>query len=995
MSASSTHSEIQSWQHLKRSGKPTVFTIPATTSFVDALAKGLSVDAGKDPLTLARMTVLMPTRRACRALREAFLRLGNGTPVLLPRLVPLNDLDEDETLLTGFAAPGELAADIPPPIDPLRRQMLLAALILKRDHMAHDQAVALAAELARLIDQMQTERIGFEKFKTLAPAEYAEHWQETLRFLDIVTTAWPDILREEGCIDPVEHRNRIFAAQGLAWRAMAERLPGPIIAAGSTGSIPATADLLDVIANLPRGCVVLPGLDQNLDDHGWESVDETHPQFGLKHLLRHLGVDRANVSPWPGTAAIDSAAQTRLRFVSEIMRPATATDAWAHLNLPASAVDGLSQLTAPAAREEAAGIAMAMREALEVPGQTCALVTPDRDLALRVASELERWGIAIDDSAGRDLDVSPVGVVLRHIANMVAAQFAPIPVLAVCKHPLVAAGMDAVAFRDLTRMTERMIYRGPRPAPGLIALRQIAAGLSEHRDQIATWIDHVSRACESFTAAMSTEKTSVATLLEAHMKCAEALAQTSDTSGPLRLWAGEDGESAAQFVAELANACRALPPIAPQSYPALFAALLKGRVVRPRFGKHPRLAILGPLEARLQRFDTIILAGLNEGTWPSEPAPDPWLSRPMRAACGLQSPERRIGLAAHDIVEALCGPHVILSRAKKVDGAPSVPSRWLRRLDQVIAAARLPKLTEHTPWLEYARRITQPNQIKPWLAPEPRPPVRARPRRLSVTQVETWMRDPYGIYARHILHLAALEPIDADVAAADYGSLIHTALQKFVETKSTSEQQLFDIGQRLFADSTVRPAVRAFWWPRFKRIARWFVDYEATRRTEITSSFVEIKGELILRGPEGRFELTAKADRIDVKSDGTVVIIDYKTGQPPTNKEVIAGFAPQLPLEAAMVLNKGFTGIIATVVSDLAFWHLHGRDEGAKDVTVKADAQKLASEAYEGLERLIAIYDNTDTPYRARPRPEFAPRYSDYEHLARIKEWATAEDGDA
>lgn len=992
MSASETPSKLTSWRQMKRSGRPTVFNIPATAHFVEALATGLKADAGDNPLSLACMTVLMPTRRACRALREAFLRLGNGAPVLLPRLLPLNDLDEDEALLTGFASLGEAAAEIPPAIDPLRRQLLLAALILKRDNVSHDQAVALAAELGRLLDQMQTENVPFDKLKTLVPDDYAKHWQQTLTFLEIVTEYWPAILAGEGCVDPVKHRNQVFAAQAKAWKDRGGQLTGPIIAAGSTGSIPATADLLSVIAHLPEGCVVLPGLDQTLDDSSWAEIEETHPQFGIQHLLKKLSLTRDEVWNWPGCT--DARANSRVRFVSEVMRPSRTTDQWTDLTLAPDAHAGLERIVAPTSREEAASIAMVMREALESPNKTCAMVTPDRDLALRVTSELERWGININDSAGRDLAIAPVGVYLRLLAEMVASDFAPLAVLSVCKHPLAAAGLDAVAFRDLTRLAERALLRGPRPAPGLAALRALAKDKSKHTAELTRWIDRLEHCCTPFITAMSQTSSDVAALLEAHMRCAEALAATHDTDGALRLWAGEDGESAAAFVAELARACDALPPLAPAAYPALFATLLKGRVVRPRFGQHPRLAILGPLEARLQRFDTVILAGLNEGTWPGEPAPDPWMSRPMRAKLGLPSPERKIGLSAHDVAEALCGPRVILSRALKVEGAPTVPSRWLMRLDQVIAAAKLPALPLQSPWLAHAHAITRPLEApKAWPAPAPCPPVSARPRRLSVTKIETWMRDPYAIYAEYVLGLRALDPIDADVNAADYGMLIHQALQDFIAENTplqNGEQRLLEIGKDLFARSSVSPAVRAFWWPRFQRIAHWFVDYEKQRRADIKKSFVEIRGTLKLNGPAGDFELVAKADRIDVKIDGAMAIIDYKTGIPPTPKEVMAGFAPQLPLEAVMALENGFPGVTASRIAELSFWHLHGRDEGASDKTLKGQLDQIVSEAHAGLRKLIATYDNPATAYPAQPNPEHAPRYNDYEHLARVKEWASS-----
>lgn len=992
MSAAPPQAPLPSWRRMKRSGKPTVFTIPATAHFIEALALGLKADASDDPLALARMTVLLPTRRACRALREAFLRLGEGAPVLLPRLMPLNDLDEDEAILTGFAAPAE-TADIPPAIEPMRRQLLLAALILKRDGVGHDQAVALAAELAKLIDQFQTEGLDFSQLQNLAPEEYAEHWQQTLQFLGIVTTHWPAILAEEGCIDPVMHRNLVFRAQGKAWAALAGKLPGPIIAAGSTGSIPATAELLEIIAKLPEGCVVLPGLDQTLDDAAWDDIEDTHPQYGLKHLLATFETGRDAVTPWPGCG--DERHNARVRLVSEVMRPAASTERWADIKLDAGAVAHIERLDAPTPREEAAAVAMALREALETPGKTCALVTPDRDLALRVAAELERWDIEIDDSAGRDLDISPVGVFLRLAAETAETQAAPLPLLSLCKHPLAAAKLDPAQFRDLTRLAERELLRGPRPAPGLEGLRAAAASHPAHK-RLERWIGALEKCCGEFMALMTQDAVPVATLLDAHMRCAELLATTPETAGPLRLWAGEDGEAAATFIAELMQACAVMPPVVPDAYPALFAALLKGRVVRPRFGRHPRLAILGPLEARLQRFDTVILGALNEGTWPADPAPDPWLSRPMRAKCGLPAPERRIGLAAHDIAEALCGPRVILSRSRKVDGAPTVPSRWLMRLDQVLAAAQLPPLNGASKWLSYAAQVTRPQTIASWPAPAPRPPVDARPRKLSVTRIEEWMRDPYAVYARHILRLRALRPLDADASAADYGNLIHEALQKFGSENvplANEEAHLLKIGEELFARSSVSPAVRAFWWPRFQRIAGWFVVTETARRANIKKTHVEIQGATMLPSPGGDFILEAKADRIDVLKDGSAAIIDYKTGSIPKEDEVRFGYASQLPLEAVIVLKNGFEVIKSKKIAELSFWRLYGLKEGPTISKINAIDEAIAR-AQAGLTNLIATFDDPATPYEARPHPGYAPRYSDYEHLARVKEWASGEDGD-
>ena len=988
-------------------GKPAVFTIPPAAPFVDTLAAGILADTADDPLALAAVTVLLPTRRACRSLREAFLRLSDGKPLLLPRLTPLNDMDDEEALFSSYAATGA-AINIPPPVSALKRQLMLARLIqtlppeLGEPHP--EQALRLAQELAKFLDQVQTERLSFDNLKNLAPECFAKHWQETLRFMEILTQTWPSILAEDGVIDPAEHRNRVFAAQSAAWAAGG--IGGPVIAAGSTGSIPATADILATVANIADGCVVLPGLDTDLDADGWDAVDETHPQHGLKQLLAQIRLERVMVAPWPAASPQHTATTPpeRARLLSEVMRPAATSHAWRTMpGFDTSVISGLIRLDCPAPREESEVVALLMRQALEHKGRTCALVTPDRDLAERVSTELKRWGIDVDDSAGRPLHLTPPGAFLRLTAVMVAEKFAPVSLLAACKHPLAAGGCDPAAFRALTRLAERDILRGPVPPPGLEGLEQLIAPSARASD-LKSWIARLQKCCGKFIKLMEQKQAPLSALLNAHMEAAEALASTPNTPGPLRLWAEDAGEAAAAFVAELSQCADTLPPLMPATYPAILEALMESKVVRPRYGRHPRLHILGPLEARLQRFDLLILSGLNEGTWPAVANTDPWMSRPMRRAFGLPQPERRIGRAAHDFVQALSAPHVVLTRSKKVDGTPTVPSRWLMRLERVIETAGLTTLFRANTgaWIDWARDLTHPLAFETAGPPAPRPPVAARPRRLSVTQVEIWMRDPYAVYARHILKLRALDPLEQDVGGADYGTVIHSALQKFIQAHASGPlpgdalDKLRSIGRAEFDEKGARPGVMAFWWPRFERIAVWFVDFERSRRAALAHSFVEVSGEMTLSTPHGAFTLVATADRIDRSKDGRISIIDYKTGTLPSDKEVSAGFAPQLPLEAAIMAAGGFKGVPAGIAESLSFWHLHGRDEGGNEKLIKAGAADLAAEARQGLLALIAKFDDPATPYEARPNPEHAPKYSDYEHLARVKEWSAGDvEGDA
>ncbi|GAB4395015.1 MAG: double-strand break repair protein AddB [Kiloniellaceae bacterium] len=994
---------------------PAVFTIPAGQSFVDALAAGLLRRHADSPDRLAAATVLLPTRRACRSLQAAFLRVSGGKALLLPRLLPLGDLDPEELLFEApFIGGSEAEASLPPAISAVQRQLLLASCILSHSRassadsgagaMSEDQAIRLAAELARLLDQVETEGLDFAALRDLVPEDYAEHWQITLQFLTIVTEEWPKILATLGCIGPADRRRRLAELQAAAWRS---RPPAdPVIAAGSTGSIPATAELLKTVAGLPQGSLLLPGLDLASDEATWGEIrrDPGHPQHGMAQLLDRLGIDRAAVEPW-SEEGVPQVAPARARFANLALRPPGATARWHEAKADdfTAALEGVQRVDCADPGEEALVIALLLRRQVEQLASTAALITPDRDLARRVAINLRRWDIEVDDSAGRALTNTPPGVFLRLTAAMVAERFAPVALLAALKHPLASGGQAPAAFRRRVRALERAVLRGARPAPGLDGLRR-ALVEAQVDEGLLAWFDRLAGELAPFVAALGEgsggDARRLSDLVEAHLAVAEALAASDSESGAERLWAGDAGEAAAAFVSELREAALATPVSKGLHYPAALEALMSGRAVRPRYGLHPRVSILGPLEARLQHADLLVLGGLNEGTWPAEVDPGPWLSRPMQSAFGLPLPERRIGLAAHDFFEGFCAPRVYLTRAERVEGAPTVPARWLRRIDALRAGLGLEvNLHQEEKQLRaWAAALDQPAEVRPLSAPLPRPPVEARPRVLSVTRIETWMGDPYALYAREILRLRPLDPLDADPGAAERGTLVHEALERFLQAYPDSlpadaHDRLIEIGAEVFHAIRAKPGAYAFWWPRFLRVAGWFLAEEQARRAAIAESFVEITGELSFDAPGGPFTLTAKADRIDRMRDGSLEIIDYKTGAPPDRKKVDRGFAPQLPLEAAIAAEGGFQGLPPGPVGSLAFWRLSGgTPPGEVQAASKADPGALATEALEGLKRLVARFDDPQTPYACRPRPELAPRFSDYDHLSRLAEWAVGPD---
>ncbi len=982
-------------------GGPRVFTIESGIAFADALARGLSAEAGADPLALAAMTILLPTRRAGRALTDAFLRVNDGAALLLPRLLALADLDSDEDAID--------AAEIPPVLDPLERQLILARLVMSRGGpfgVSPDQALRLGAALADLIDEVETEQADFVQLTELAPERFAGHWQQTLEFLKIVTTHWPEILRGQGAIDPAHRRVLALTRRAERWRRHPP--PGPVIAAGFISADPALAALIAIVAKLPRGSVVLPGLDRDLDNESWDAIAETHPQFGLKRLIETIGIARGNVAPWPAVASADLAvAAPRVALLREALRPAETTEAWrSGPPIDPSALAGLIRVDCATAGEEAEVIALAMRHALETPGRTAALVTPDRALARRVAAALARWDIEVDDSAGRSLAETPVGIWLSLIAEAVAADFAPRNLLAMLKHPLASCGMQPEELRRLIRILERAVLRGPRPAPGLDSLRLLLIGVpagefpgtEADRQALAALLIDIAKLLDPLVASWSSGG-ALPELLGRHAEAAEAMAATPLEPGALRLWRGDDGEAAAGLLARLQGLGGDwLPPLSLDRFPAVLHELMATVTVRPAYGLHPRLSIWGLIEARQQRADLMILGSLNEGTWPPLPGEEPWMSPGMRKEFGLPPREARIGLAAQDFVLAAAGPNVLLTRALRIEGAPTVQARWLSRLDAVLAGSSLSlPAGPGRVWRGWAEALDDPGRYAPWPRPAPCPPLAARPRRLSVTRIETWMRDPYALYAHQILRLRALDALDSDPGAAERGQFVHHALDAFVKAFPASlpgdaREQLLAAGREAFGEALRYPSVAAFWWPRFERIADWFLGFEQERRQAGARPLAtEIHGEIAFESGGRLFKLTAEADRIDRLPNGQLAIIDYKTGKPPTPAVITLGIAPQLPLEGVMARRGGFTGIAPGEIGELRFLQLSGGNPAGNSTNAVDDGLLNATidAAWDGLLQLIAAFDDPATPYRSRPQPEFAYA-GDYDHFARIEEWESA-----
>lgn len=993
-----------------------IFNIPPDVAFLPALTRAILAGSFPSDLPapalddLPRWTILLPTRRAVRSLQQSFLAVAGRDAMLLPRIRPIGDVEED------LLAPGDASPDddlLAPAITALEREALLIRLIdewgvaypdepLSREIAGSpSQAISLAESLSELVDIFETEEADLQKLSDLFAADLAEHRNAILGFLAIIRERLPAELTRLRLLGPMERRSHLLRLEA---RRLAELRPeGPIIAAGSTGSIPAAAELLKVIAALPNGAVVLPGLDQTMDEESWQHVGPQHPQFGLKHLLESWHRSRADVLPLRG---IETARRnpSRAWLASEIMRPTAAAGSWRAALLAgrdeiAHGMDGVSLVELADHHQEAQTIAIILREVLETPGRTAALVTPDRDLARRVVSALKRWGVEIDDSAGVALVRRPLGSLLSALIDYRLSGFAIHEFAKLLHHPLATFGQAPELARKAAGIIDLALMRSGRDAlaPETIVEALVKARREAEKDVHA--LQALKRLGEAdwalardFALAASAALTVLADSTEATLtrhagRFITALQQVADRD------ADAPAADAIDLLVQSFTAAERFLPSCGMERAALFlAGWLRRLPVRLPL-HHPRLAILGLLEARLIDPDVVVLGGLTEASWPAQPDPGPWINRPMRESLGLTPPERSIGLTAHDFAQGFGAPKVVLTWSKRVKEQPAVASRWILRLKMILEATAT-GFDDGASWRRWALSFDSAEGDRRVVMPRPKPPVEARPRMLSITQVEKLMRDPYRIYAEKILRLQPLPPIGAAADLGLRGNLIHETLNRFSVAYPTilpllAEDELIQIGAEVFAPHMADADVAGFWWPRFLRIVPWFIAEERQLRQGLERIHAEVKAAHQFDG----FTLTGRADRIDILASGKARLIDYKTGRIPTGAQVKAGLAPQLTLEAALVAHGAFEGVEPVETDALLYIKLSGGAPPGLLVPIgDLEVMEKAEEHLEKFKTLMRSYDDLTHGYLPRAAMEKEQDTSPFDHLSRWREWSIAED---
>ena len=928
-----------------------IYTIPPWESFVDVLAKQLLQEI-KDPIELCNYIILLPNRRACREFMTSLVAYNHKKLLFEPMVFPFGDINLE--LINPELALSLSDREI---ITSSQRQALLMQLLSRHQKFTSSkksfsgqakQNAVLADKLASLIDTANWEGVPLINIQSIVPEDMAAHWEVVLDFLKIVYDFWPEILNEMNKIEASSHKPNIMNNLAQFWNERGSKFN--IIAAGSTGSIPATAGLIKAVANLPNGRVFLPGLDKQMSDDKWDRIDIFHHQYNLKKLSQFIGVDRAQIELISDHNS-NPIGESREALITVVLSPLGFKAESRISNTRALEDFNIIECQDPA--QEAKLIALIMQEVIKQSDKTVALITPDRALVKRVNHELKRWDLRADDSGGNALIETMEADLIDKILEFGADIKNLNKFFALFKNGLIASEAISMYEQELNLQNLKLspLEILQTSAPDLFAK---CKNIFEEKNTLKKYLYDI-------------------------IQVAENLVES--------IWLNENGIELRKILDDIIDNLELYPEISKYEFPEFLRYEISKSTVRVPAGFHPRLFIYGAIEARTQKADVVIMSGLNEGTWPASISSDPWLNRSMRLELALPLPEGRFGLSSHDFVQGFCAKEVYLTRSQKSAGAPTVPCRWFLKLKTYLEGPGVSISSERSnQLLSWARQLDNPLSIKPCSRPCPNPPVTVRPKKLSVTQIEKLITDPYSIYAYKILDLKPTVQDEASYERRIRGTIAHEILENvFTNQKEVTSQAIMELAYEKTIHHLPDSPRNKYWLDRFETTAVWLANLHKFKARSIDKIHAEIMGYIQF---ENGFTLTARADRIDQNKDGSVDIIDYKTGVVPTKTQVLSGHKPQVLLEALILLQGGFNEVRFQTIGSCEFWKIGGGKKPGEILDIpEIDADKIV-EAQENLNNLISKYIFSNIPFYSIPRPLFAPVYNDYEHLARVKEWS-------
>jgi len=955
--------------------------------------------------SLDKTTIILPTEGARTGLLEALAKQNSESALLLPNIYIFND----SLPSTNPRQDGDLDRLLPAnyfpqrmPISPTQRNLLLGALIQqwrkadpKTNLNSFYQSLKIASSLAKLVDELQASNVGYSYLENLPTLEQASHWAGINMFLKILADQWPAILRENSLDDPFLYDRRVAERLILHWTKIPPK--NPIIAAGFVGNVPYISKLLSVISNLPTGHIIVPSLDRGLEQEIWTNLSEEHPQYAIKRLLIRLRIEYKSVVEWFSNFHRSSPPKRQLFLHTTTGRCGDKRSIAPNLKFDRGAVAGLSTITCPNKMQESKVIALVIKQFLTTNKGNVSLITSDSQLSKQVSIELRRWRLNLRPPLRRNLRVSPSTRFLQLVASMACSEVSPVSLLSVLKHPMCSGHTSPVLFKDAVKQLELKCLRGIRPQPGFSGIIASLKITSEEDKWLLKWLYQVNKTSRRFCTLVASNNVALKTLLNAHLSFSTWLCQAEDTPATAIPWTTRDDKAVYQHLKTLGDILEGSMVVDGKEYSDIFQTLLSDVAITEQTYNKSSIYTCTPRDAVFQTMGLNILAGMNEDFWPSQSKGGGWLSNPMRQSIGLPSAGAIKGISTLEFHQCFGAPQVVLTRSKKWNGVATTPSFHFSRLKSTLERANLyQSVDQSTHWNALAQQLDLegPSVMKSQ-RPAPRPPLSARPRSLSATQIEQWMRDPYSIFVSMILQIRPLRPVDAKLRPVDYGQMVHSALENFVERHPTTLpsdalEELLEFGRAAFAFVRLRPEFFAFWWPRFERSAAYFIEQEMKTRPYHASSHTEVTGSAIIDLPTGKFTLTAKADRINLRRDGTIDIIDYKTGTPSTPQQILTGTKPQLLLEAVIALHGSYQDINTRQLNSLVSLRLNGGFPAGQYQSIEDGITSRATQFLSKLTDLIGTFDDKMTPYYCVPNSDFPPRYNEFKHLSRMEEWLAA-----